>query len=107
MSRRLRTAVIGRGKVSATHARAHQRLPASEQQDEWRPVDGMTHCHQLQIEDFLNAAMEDREPLVNAGAGREVVELFTAVYRSARAHAVVRFPLNGEEPRGVSHATSH
>ena len=36
---------------------------------------------------------EDREPSVDAEAGRQVVELFTAVYRSQQEHAALRLPL--------------
>ena len=36
---------------------------------------------------FLSAVSEDREPQVDGEAGRRVVELFTAVYRSQREHA--------------------
>lgn len=49
---------------------------------------------QLQIEDFLTAIGENREPLVNGEAGRRTVELFTAIYRSSRDNLPVRFPLD-------------
>jgi predicted dehydrogenase len=50
-----------------------------------------------QIEDFLQALAENREPLVNGEAGRRTVELFTAIYRSTRDHAPVKFPLKSKE----------
>jgi len=53
----------------------------------------MTHYHKMQLADFLDAVSEDREPLVNAEAGRHVVELFTAIYRSQLEHAPQRCPL--------------
>jgi UDP-N-acetyl-2-amino-2-deoxyglucuronate dehydrogenase len=49
-----------------------------------------------QIEDFLSAISENREPLVNGEAGRRTVELFTAIYRSSRDNKVVKFPLTHE-----------
>ena len=47
-------------------------------------IDATTHYHRLQIADFLQAIREDRPPLVTGEDGRAVVELFTAVYQSAR-----------------------
>jgi predicted dehydrogenase len=46
-----------------------------------------------QIEDFLNALEENREPLITGEDGRRTVELFTAIYRSTRENAPVKFPL--------------
>jgi UDP-N-acetyl-2-amino-2-deoxyglucuronate dehydrogenase len=48
---------------------------------------------QYQIEDFLDALGNNREPLVTGEAGRKTVELFTAIYRSSRDNLPVRFPL--------------
>jgi UDP-N-acetyl-2-amino-2-deoxyglucuronate dehydrogenase len=48
---------------------------------------------QLQIEDFLNAIDENRDPQVTGEAGRRTVELFTAIYRSSRDNKPVKFPL--------------
>jgi UDP-N-acetyl-2-amino-2-deoxyglucuronate dehydrogenase len=62
-------------------------------EDRSRPCDVMTHYHQLQLDDFLSAIIEDREPSVDAEAGRRVVELFTGVYRSQQEHSVLRLPL--------------
>ena len=42
----------------------------------------------------LEAVLEDRAPAVDGEAGRQVVELFTAVYRSQKDHAVLRLPLS-------------
>jgi UDP-N-acetyl-2-amino-2-deoxyglucuronate dehydrogenase len=56
-------------------------------------LDPMTHYHKLQIQDFLDAILQDREPLVTGEQGRKAVELFEAIYRSQRGHAVVSFPL--------------
>jgi predicted dehydrogenase len=54
----------------------------------------MTHYHQLQLADFLSAVSENGEHTVDGEAGRKVVELFTAVYRSQREHASVQLPLS-------------
>ena len=51
---------------------------------------------QLQIEDFLSAIEENRDPLVTGEAGRRTVELFTAIYRSSRDNLPVKFPLMPE-----------
>jgi UDP-N-acetyl-2-amino-2-deoxyglucuronate dehydrogenase len=51
---------------------------------------------QLQIEDYLNAIENSREPSVTGEAGRRTVELFTAIYRSSRDNKPVKFPLYPE-----------
>jgi predicted dehydrogenase len=62
-------------------------------EDRSRPWNVMTYYHQLQLADFLTAVLQDREPMVNGEAGRQVVELFTAVYRSQKEHAPQKLPL--------------
>jgi predicted dehydrogenase len=62
-------------------------------EDRSRPWDVMTHYHEMQLADFLDSVSEDRAPMVDGAAGRQVVELFTAVYRSQREHAALRLPL--------------
>jgi predicted dehydrogenase len=62
-------------------------------------VDVMSHYHRLQIEDFLEAVLEDREPMVDGHEGRKVVEMITAIYRSQRDGRAVRFPLAAETDR--------
>jgi UDP-N-acetyl-2-amino-2-deoxyglucuronate dehydrogenase len=62
-------------------------------EDRSRPWNVMTYYHQLQLADFLAAVLQDREPMVNGEAGRQVVELFTAVYRSQKEHAPQKLPL--------------
>lgn len=57
------------------------------------PWNVMTHYHQMQLQDFLEDIIEDRQPSVDGKAGRRVVELFTGVYRSQQKHAPVRLPL--------------
>lgn len=50
----------------------------------------------LQNQDFLEAILEDRDPAVTGQAGRVTVEIFTAIYRSQRDRAPVRFPVPAE-----------
>jgi UDP-N-acetyl-2-amino-2-deoxyglucuronate dehydrogenase len=69
-----------------------------QREDEARcnSIDIMTHYHGLQVQDFLQSILEDREPAVNGNEGRKHVELFTAIYRSQRDHRPVKFPLEAE-----------
>jgi UDP-N-acetyl-2-amino-2-deoxyglucuronate dehydrogenase len=64
-------------------------------------IDVMTHYHKLQIQDFLRAILEGREPLVTGREGRKHVEIFAAIYRSQFMHHPVKFPLDAE--RGSDH----
>jgi UDP-N-acetyl-2-amino-2-deoxyglucuronate dehydrogenase len=79
----------------------------SELLDTWNAEDAavfvsaepMERYHQLQISDFLDAVIYDREPLITGRDGRLTVEMFTAIYRSARDNKPVRFPLKAESGR--------
>jgi UDP-N-acetyl-2-amino-2-deoxyglucuronate dehydrogenase len=55
-------------------------------------IDATTHYHALQIADFLDAVRSDRPPLVTGEDGREVVAMFTAIYRSRREQRPIPFP---------------
>jgi len=68
-------------------------LGAWNAEDRSRPWNVMTHYHEMQLADFLRDVAEDRKPLVDAEDGRQVVELFTAVYRSQLEKAPQRLPL--------------
>lgn len=72
-----------------------QLLPRWQEEDRafFNSVDSMHHYHTQQIQDFLDAVAQGRRPLVDAAEGRRTVELFTAIYRSTRDNAVVKFPL--------------
>jgi UDP-N-acetyl-2-amino-2-deoxyglucuronate dehydrogenase len=59
-------------------------------------IDVMTHYHMLQIQDFLESILDDREPAVSGEEGRKHVELFAGIYRSNRDRRPVRFPLDAE-----------
>ena len=56
-------------------------------------IDPIQYYESLQVDDFLHAVAEGREPLVDAQAGRDTVELFSAIYRSERERKPVRFPV--------------
>jgi UDP-N-acetyl-2-amino-2-deoxyglucuronate dehydrogenase len=56
-------------------------------------IDASTHCHALQVQDFLRAILEGRPPLVTGEDGRIVVSMFTAIYRSRRERRPIPFPL--------------
>ncbi|MBM3804703.1 MAG: Gfo/Idh/MocA family oxidoreductase [Acidimicrobiia bacterium] len=62
-------------------------------------IDATRYYHQLQIQDFLRAILEDREPMMTGEEGRKTVELFTAIYRSQRDQQPIRFPLLPEADR--------
>lgn len=76
-------------------------LPIWQAEDRQRAaaIDVMTHYHKVQIEEFLQAILEDRPPAVDGHDGRKVVEIFTAVYRSQRDGRPVKFPLAPEVGR--------
>ncbi len=49
--------------------------------------------HMLQIQDFVNAIIENREPLVNGEEGRKALEIIVAIYMSSRTGQPVKFPV--------------
>ncbi len=49
--------------------------------------------HMLQIQDFVNAIIENREPLVNGEEGRKSLEIIVAIYMSSRTGMPVKFPV--------------
>ena len=63
-------------------------------------IDATSHYHALQIGDFLAAILEGRPPLVTGADGREVVALFTAIYRSHREGRPIPFPVRAEDGDG-------
>jgi predicted dehydrogenase len=52
-----------------------------------------THYHAVQIQDFLRAVLDDRQPQVTGEDGRTVVAMFTAIYRSNQERRPIRFPV--------------
>lgn len=67
-----------------------------EDSEFFNTIDAAVYYIGLQIDDFLKALCEGRQPLVTGEEGRKSVELFTAIYRSNRDNAPVRFPLKPE-----------
>lgn len=67
--------------------------------DLFMQIHPMEHYHRLQVEDFLRAIIEGRDPLITGEEGRKTVEIFTAIYRSQRDRTPVKFPLVAEEGR--------
>ncbi len=65
----------------------------ADDRDRIRQLDATGHYHALQIQDFLQAVLNDRPPLVTGEEGRVVVEMFTAIYRSQRDGKPVKLPL--------------
>ncbi|NOY97007.1 MAG: Gfo/Idh/MocA family oxidoreductase [Chlorobi bacterium] len=62
-------------------------------------VDPIVYYMERQIEDFLDALDNNKEPLVTGGEGRRTVELITAIYRSTRDNCPIKFPLLPEKER--------
>jgi UDP-N-acetyl-2-amino-2-deoxyglucuronate dehydrogenase len=62
----------------------------------FQAVNPVVHYHALQDRDFLQAVLEDRDPLTTGRDGRVVVEMFTAIYRSNRERRAVRMEELGE-----------
>jgi UDP-N-acetyl-2-amino-2-deoxyglucuronate dehydrogenase len=72
----------------------------AEDRARFASIDASQHYHALQIRDFLRACLEGRPPLVTGEDGREVVALFTAIYRSHRERRPIKFPLRAEDGDG-------
>ena len=70
-----------------------------EDTTQFNRINAMEYYHALNIDDFLEAIIEDREPCVSGQAGRETVELFTAIYRSGRDGKSIQYPLYPEYDR--------
>jgi len=69
-----------------------------EDSDLFNSINAMEYYHQVQIEDFLQAIIQARDPLVTGEEGRKTVEIFTAIYRSQRDRMPIKFPLAPEKP---------
>ena len=62
-------------------------------------IDATKHYHRLQIQEFLQAVLAGRPPMITGEEGRKTVEIFTAIYRSQRDGRPVKFPLTPEAGR--------
>jgi UDP-N-acetyl-2-amino-2-deoxyglucuronate dehydrogenase len=58
--------------------------------DTFNSCDPTVRYFQYQIEDFLSALENNREPAVTGEDGRRVVELFTAIYRSSQDNKPIK-----------------
>lgn len=67
-----------------------------EDRTTFEKIDATRHYHRLQVQDFLQAILEDRDPMITGVEGRKTVELFTAIYRARRDGKPVQFPLDAE-----------
>lgn len=100
--------IAGMSKIEEPPLNDYWTIPGEESKlEEWRREDtaqfqrinAMEHYHALNIDDFLEAIINDREPCVSGQAGRETVELFTAIYRSGRDRKSIEYPLYPEYDR--------
>jgi UDP-N-acetyl-2-amino-2-deoxyglucuronate dehydrogenase len=66
----------------------------AEDRDFFSRSNATNHYHALQIQDFLQAILQNRPPLVTGEEGRIVVEMFTAIYRSQLERRPIKFPLS-------------
>jgi len=57
----------------------------------FKTIDATQYYIALQIEDFMQAILDDRPPLVTGQDGRAVVELFSAIYESQRTQSTIYF----------------
>lgn len=62
----------------------------------FKTIDAIEYYIRLQDRDFILAVLNDTEPLIPAKEGRKTVEIFTAIYRSARDQVPVKWPVNAE-----------
>lgn len=65
----------------------------NEDQENFRDRRDPDYYHKLQICDFLQAVQAGGSPLVTGRDGRNVVEMFTAIYLSNRERQPIRLPL--------------
>lgn len=72
---------------------------AKEDTEFFNSIDPVQYYMERQIENFLGSVINGTKPLIDGVEGRKTVELFTAIYRSNRDHAPVRFPLAPEDSR--------
>lgn len=62
-------------------------------------INSMEYYHSLQVEDFIEALIDGRKPMMTGEEGRVTVEIFTAIYRSQRDGKTIKFPLLPEYDR--------
>lgn len=72
----------------------NNRIEVLELAEEVEDVDKQESPFTDALEDFVDAVLNKREPLVNGEEGRKSLEIITAVYRSAQEKGEVRLPLS-------------
>ena len=60
---------------------------------------GFPEFHRLQIQDFVRAVLDDREPAVTGAEARKALEIILAIYHSSRTGLPVRLPLDRDALR--------
>ncbi|MGQ8338620.1 Gfo/Idh/MocA family protein [Sunxiuqinia sp. A32] len=65
----------------------------NEDSDHFQKIEATVYYMKEQIQDFINALKEGRNPIVTGEQGRKTVELFSAIYRSTRYNKPIKFPL--------------
>jgi UDP-N-acetyl-2-amino-2-deoxyglucuronate dehydrogenase len=70
-------------------------LPQWQEADRaaFEQMDATQYYFDLQNQDFLQAILADRPPLISGEDGRAVVELFTGIYEAQKTGRPVKFPL--------------
>jgi len=71
----------------------------AEDRARFQEIDAASHYHALQIQDFLQAVIEDRPPLVTGDDGRRGVALFQAIYQSNREGKSIKLPISQSSGR--------
>jgi predicted dehydrogenase len=59
----------------------------------FKKLDPIEYSIREQHLNFINAILEDKEPLINGESGRTTVEVFTAIYESSKSQSIVHWPL--------------
>lgn len=62
-----------------------------EDAEHFQAIKPTRHYIALQIEDFMQSILENRQPFVTGQDGRAVVELFSAIYESQRTQSTIYF----------------
>ncbi|MEM6473953.1 MAG: Gfo/Idh/MocA family oxidoreductase [Planctomycetota bacterium] len=68
----------------------------AEDRKHFSKINATQHYHTLQIQEFLRAIAEDRDPMVTGREGRIVVEMFTAIYLSNQHKRPIEFPIKSD-----------
>ncbi|MDF2648269.1 MAG: oxidoreductase, partial [Paenibacillus sp.] len=72
-----------------------ERIGNGSEQEEKREPD---YLHIRLMDDFLRAIEERREPAMNGEQGRRVIEVITAIYKSASTGERVHLPIDSADP---------